>query len=175
MTAGAVYPPTRRIAVFGSIAAERPLVLQRDQALSPAARAVLERVLEAIAFSAPSIAKPVLDRAVADAKITRAERHALLLELSFSDDGVAREAAESQGARGTLREALAAIRRAAPAIAQPILDDAVDAERLTAAQEQRILERLRLGSLRRTIRPRFAPAVPASVAYDVAELAGRVS
>jgi hypothetical protein len=43
-----------------------------------------------------------------------------------------------------LREALAAVRRAAPAIATPILDDAVDQERLTAAQERRILERLRI-------------------------------
>ena len=59
-----------------------------------------------------------------------------------------------------LREALAAIRRAAPAIAKPILDEAVDAERLTPAQEQRILERLRIsppGLRRPAPEPRCSP------------------
>ncbi len=143
--------PFRRIAVFGAIAAEQPpLALPADmQTLSPAARAVLERVLASIASSASAIAQPILDRAVEEGTITRAERHALLGELSAPrdpddapDDGAA--PAPSLGARRVLREALAAIRRAAPGIAKPILDEAVDAERLTAAQEKRILERLRI-------------------------------
>ncbi len=49
----------------------------------------------------------------------------------------------SVAAHRVLREVLAAIRRAAPGIAEPILAEAVDSERLTAAQQQRILERLR--------------------------------
>ena len=141
--------PFRRIAVFGAIAAEPPLALPADtHALSPAARAVLERVLASIASSASSIAQPILDRAVEEGTITRAERHTLLRELSAQsdpddapDDDVP---PPSLGARRVLREALAAVRRAAPGIAQPILDEAVDAERLTPAQEKRILERLRI-------------------------------
>lgn len=143
--------PFRRIAVFGAIAAEQlPPALPADtQALSPAARAVLERVLASIASSASSIAQPILDRAVEEGTITRAERHALLRELSGppNPDEAPDDSAippPSLGARRVLREALAAIRRAAPGIAKPILDEAVDAERLTPAQEKRILERLRI-------------------------------
>jgi len=150
--------PFRRIAVFGAIAAEPPLALPADtNALSPAARAVLERVLASIASSASSIAQPILDRAVEEGTITRAERHALLRELSAPsdpddapDDDVP---PPSLGARRVLREALAAIRRAAPGIAQPILDEAVDAERLTPAQEKRILERLRISPSQLLRRP----------------------
>jgi hypothetical protein len=142
--------PFSRIAVFGAIAAEPPLALPADtHALSPAARAVLERVLASIASSASSIAQPILDRAVEAGTITRTERHALLRELSAPGDRDAAPAPAappptSAGARRVLREALAAIRRAAPGIAQPILDEAVGAERLTAAQQRRILERLRI-------------------------------
>jgi hypothetical protein len=142
--------PFTRIAVFGADAPERPLALPADaQELSPAARAVLERVLASIASSASSIAQPILDRAVEEETITRAERHALLRELSAPSDrddapAPAEPPPTSVGARRVLREALAAIRRAAPGIAQPILDEAVDAERLTAAQQKRILERLRI-------------------------------
>ena len=159
MTVTATYPPHRRIAVFGSVAAERPLAPDRDDTLSPAARAVLERVIEAIASSAPAIASPILDRAVAEGAITRAERHLMLLELSDPSASLDAAPAVSQEARSTLREALAAIRRAAPGIARPILDEAVDAERLTPAQEQRILERLR-SSPARVLRNTLRPPVP---------------
>lgn len=148
MTAPAL--PFTRIAVFGAGAPERAPALPTDaQELSPAARAVLERVLASIESSASSIAQPILDRAVEAGLITRAERHGLLRELSAPsgrDDGPASAGASptSLAARRVLREALAAIRRAAPGIAQPILDEAVGAERLTAAQQKRILERLRI-------------------------------
>jgi hypothetical protein len=163
MTATATHPPSRRIAVFGSVAAPD---VQREPALSPAASAVLQRVHEAIAANAPSIVKPILDRAVADGAITRAERHAMLLELSGAAI-VEEEAAASVslGARGTLREALAAIRGAAPGIARPILDQAVDEERLTPAQERRILERLRSSparALRGTVGARMSRAQPSA-------------
>ena len=156
MSVTAAKPTRTRIAVFGSIAAERPVPLDdpapADQGLSPAARAVLEGVLATIAARAPSIARPILDRAVADGSITRAERHELLRELSGpragGDDEEPGTTPASFGARVVMREAFAAIRRAAPGIARPILDEAVGAERLTAAQEQRILERLRIGPSR---------------------------
>ena len=142
MTITAPHPPSRRIAVFGSVASERQPVPDRDLTLSPAARAVLERVLEEIASSAPSIARPILDRAVLQGAITRSERHVMLAHLSDPLDCDDAAADASQGARRALREALAAVRQAAPAIARPILDEAVDDERLTPAQERRILERL---------------------------------
>ena len=160
----ATQVPFTRIAVFGAIAAEHELAEASEaQGLSPAARAVLERVLASIASSASAIAQPILDRAVEEGTITRTERHALLRELSAptdSDDApAAADAPPSLGARRVLREALAAIRRAAPGIAQPILDEAVDAERLTPAQEKRILERLRISPAQVLRRPATAPAV----------------
>jgi hypothetical protein len=157
--------PFTRIAVFGAIAPEPPLAEAAEaQALSPAARAVLERVLASIASSASAIAQPILDLAVEEGTITRTERHALLHELSASSDPDDTPAAAvtpppSLGARRVLREALAAIRRAAPGIAQPILDEAVDAERLTPAQEKRILERLRISPSQVLRRPAPGPAV----------------
>jgi hypothetical protein len=142
MTAPVPQLARRRIAVFGSVSAERMDTAPDDTPpLSPAARAVLERVLDSITSSVPTIAKPILDRAVAEGTITRAERHELLQELSDPTD-MPGAAPASIAARRVLREALAAIRRAAPGIAGPILEDAVDAERLTAAQQRRILERL---------------------------------
>lgn len=166
MTLSAPTQPSRRIAVFGSLAAEGPLPPDRDQSFSPAARAVLERVLESVAANAASIAKPILDRAVEDGTITRAERHAMLLELgesAASADALAGRQTASQGARRALRDALAAVRRAAPGIARPILDEAVEAERLTPAQERRILERLRASPaqvLRGALHERTASAAP---------------
>jgi chorismate mutase len=162
MSATATHHTSRRIAVFGSVAAERPPEFEGEGPLSPAARAVLERVLEAVASSAESIAKPILDRAVTDGTITRAERHEMLLELSdpaLSGGESQAPPPASLGARRALVEALAAIRHAAPAIAQPILDEAVGDERLTPAQERRILERLRSSparALRGTLRARIA-------------------
>jgi hypothetical protein len=67
--------PFTRIAVFGAVAPERPLALPTDaHELSPAARAVVERVLASIASSASSIAQPILDRAVEAGTITSATR-----------------------------------------------------------------------------------------------------
>ncbi len=82
MTVAAAPQSSRRVAVFGSVAAEQEMTADRDQTLSPPARAVLELVFESIASSAPAIARPILDRAVAEGAITRAERHAMLIELS---------------------------------------------------------------------------------------------
>ena len=157
--------PFTRIAVFGAIAPEPPPAAAAEaQALSPAARAVLERVLASSASSASAIAQPILDRAVEEGTITRTERHALLRELSAPGDpddtpAAAATPPPSLGARRVLREALAAIRRAAPGIVQPILDEAVDAERLTPAQEKRILERLRISPSQVLRRPAPGPAV----------------
>ena len=142
VTAAPAREPQRtRVAVFGSVAAARPLVAGEHATPTPV-RAVLELVLESITRRTPVIAEPILDRAVADGRITRFERHALLRELR-DPVGARGGAGSSVPARQVLREVLAAVRRAAPAIAEPILDEALDSERLTAAQHQRVLDRLR--------------------------------
>ena len=141
MTAQTTQPRRTRLAVFGSVASVRSA---SDHGSSPAFGAVLERVLESIATHAPAIAGPILDRAVGEGRITRVERHDLLRQLSYRTAGNTDDATDTSPAgRLVLREALAAVRREAPAIARPILDEAVGSERLTAAQEQRILDRLR--------------------------------
>src|SRR5579862_4324269 len=128
--------PRTRIAVFGSVAAVRPL---------PTSDAVLEAVLDAIAHEAPAVALPILDRALDEGRITPPEHRALVREL----DGRGAPPAASPQARRVLSEALAAVRRAAPRIAEPILEAAVAEQRLSAAQERRILDRLRLSPRRR--------------------------
>ncbi|HEY7967527.1 MAG TPA: hypothetical protein VID68_10900 [Solirubrobacteraceae bacterium] len=129
--------PRRRIAVFGSIAPQ-PRAL-----LSPAARAVFERIVATIAEQAPTIARPLLDRSVADGSLTRDERHEVLADLEPTARDAPDRTRQSFAVRRATREVLAAVRRAAPAIAQPILAEAVADERLTTAQAQRILERVR--------------------------------
>jgi hypothetical protein len=132
----------RRIAVFGSVAAERPP--RSVEAPSSSARTVLERIFAAITAQAPLIAQPILDRAVGQSTITLDERDELLRELA--DPQATGEAAAatraSDAGRAVLGEAFAAIRRGAPAIAEPILTEAVAAGRLTQAQARRILDRL---------------------------------
>ena len=126
---------------------------------SAAAAAVLERTYAAIARRAPAIAEPVLDRAAREGRITLAERRELRAELRAP--GACGEGGwrTSLPARRALREALAAVRREAPAIAAPILDEAVAQQRLTRAQRERILDRLRMSPARSLGRRRCA-AVP---------------
>jgi hypothetical protein len=135
-------PRRTRLAVFGSLTADRG---SADRVASPAVAAVLDQVYGRIAAAAPAIATPIVDRAVAEGRITRVCRHELLRELSAPDAAVEAPgtAVVDLEARRVLREALAAIRAAAPAVAAPILDEAVAAERLTPAQRERVLDRLR--------------------------------
>ncbi len=132
----------RRIAVFGSASAERA-GRAAEEAPAWSARAVAERVFAQIRAQAPLIAQPIFERAVAEGTITRAERDGLARGLA-DPLTPAPAASAGAGARVVLTEALTAIRLAAPAIAEPILHQAVADERLTPAQSRRILDRLRL-------------------------------
>jgi hypothetical protein len=110
---------------------------------SPNATAVLERALALVAARSPEIACPILDRAVAAGTISSAERAELLGEVVGSASA-AYEAPSAEAMR--LRHQIrVAIGRAAPLLARPLLDEAVASERLTPAQELRILRRLRRG------------------------------
>jgi hypothetical protein len=150
-------PAPNRVAVFGPIsvppgAGERPPARaatpaqasgrRRSAQPSPAASAVLERVHALLAAKAPGIARPILDRALAAGTITDSERSDLLEQLSGAPVA---HASERAAVARLHKEILAAVGRAAPTLAEPLLKDAVSSERLTAAQEGRILERLRLG------------------------------
>lgn len=137
-----------------------------DPELSPSVRAVLERVLEAILERAPAVAAPILERALARGAISRAELHTLLARISAAADGESRERIRPPtpsipGSDRLLADCLAAIRRAAPSIAAPIVADALASERLTPAQARRILTRL--GELEPARRTPLAPARGASV------------
>ena len=113
---------------------------------SPSANAVLERAFELIAASSPAIAAPILDRALTAGTITASERARLLGEIVGSPIPPRDEPrAELVRLRHQIRDAIA---RAAPQLARPLLDDAVASERLTPAQQARIIQRLRRGPVR---------------------------
>ncbi len=131
-----VATPTR-LAVFAPVAEENR---------RPDAVAVIERALELIAARSPAITFPIIDGALAAGTITRAEHATLIAEVVGA---TAAEAPARSEAMARLRAQIrAAIGRAAPALARPLLDEAVASERLTVAQEVRILQRLRRGALR---------------------------
>jgi hypothetical protein len=144
MSSLATHP--HRIAVFGSVASRpRPELGEDDRqrrapaAFSPSANAVLERSLDLVAANATQIARPILDHAVATGSITGDERSDMLEEFA----GTTTQAIEPRPAILRLRqEILAAIRRAAPTLAHPLLREAIASERLTPAQEHRIINHL---------------------------------
>jgi hypothetical protein len=137
------------VAVFGSAAQVAPAVHSRRSSsasrFSPGTAAVFERVLALIKTYAPEIAGPIVDRGVAVGAISRAERQALIADIAHDASGLAALRPRSAAAAQLRVDALAAIARAAPRIARPVLDDAVASERLTSAQQRRILERLEAG------------------------------
>jgi hypothetical protein len=148
MPSTAVPPAPTRIAVFGpstdSTAPGFRARYGRAEPSSPNATAVLERALALIAAKSPAIACPILARAVAAGTISPAERAELLGEVVGSPVIPGRvSSVEAQRLRHQVR---AAIGRAAPSLARPLLDEAVASERLTPAQEARILQRLRGGA-----------------------------
>lgn len=113
-------------------------------------RKALEQVWQAVATQAPSIAKPILDQAVTDKKITQAQEDAFLARLSRAPGkGPEPSTAEAPPPGpptaqefAVRRQVFEAIRRQLPSIAKPILDKAVADKSITQAQEDQILKRL---------------------------------
>jgi len=160
--------PTR-IAVFGSVAEPEfhlarlapaslptqtnPTQLDEDNRRRrfpespPNAVAILDRTLELIAMRSQDIARPILDRAVATGTISPTERRKLFDELAADQQTVVAHPPHSVAASRVDQQIRAAIRRAAPGLAGPLLKEARASERLTAAQERRILERLQRTSV----------------------------
>lgn len=110
------------------------------------ADAVLARARELIAARSPEIVCPILDGALAAGTITNAERAALLREVvGVTDPPPGQLSLAAQRLRAHVR---AAIARAAPALAKPLLDEAVAAHRLTPSQRMLIAHHLRDGARR---------------------------
>ena len=133
----------RRVAVF---ARQAPTRREEPAELRPDAQAVLDRAVELIAARSPGIACPILDRALAAGTITAAERAELLREIVGVPD--APRGPLSVAAQRLRHQIRAAIGRAAPALARPLLDQAVAERRLTPSQMMRITHKLRDGRLR---------------------------
>jgi len=149
MSSTRLEPGPTRIAVFGSVTVPPPQEAEPvrvTRVLSPNAAAVLDRALELVAANSPGIACPILDRALAAGTISAAERADLLSELVGAPGSSL--PTRTEAARRLRHEVRAAIGRAAPGLARPLLDEAVASERLTRAQEVRILERLSQSSPR---------------------------
>ncbi len=140
--------PTRtptKIAVF---ATSEPAALPTvPAALHAEPAAVLARARELIAARSPGIAVPILDRALAAGTITQAERAALLRELVGA--GGPQQGQLSLPAQRLRAQVGAAIARATPALARPLLDEAVASRRLTPSQRMRVTHSLRGGMSRR--------------------------
>jgi hypothetical protein len=135
-----------RAAVAALRDGERPRPARlRALLLDPAARAVALDAARALAERAPALADPVLDRAVADGTLT--ERRAERLR-----ERAARFAARlAEPANGAWLAAAAAVVRAAPGIAAPVLDRAVAADRLTREQADAVLDAIRTLDPRRAM------------------------
>ena len=111
---------------------------------------VMRKVHDAVAEKAPEIAGPIIDKAEADKKITSSQADKL------------REAAKSLGAgppggprpdklelddedvRAVVEDALEAVAKRAPAIAEPILDEAVKEKQITSDEADQIRRKLRM-------------------------------
>ena len=129
-----------KIAVFTSSTGAARTAVSEPPVLSPDP-AVLVRVRELIAARSPEIARPMLDDALAAGTITLAERAALLHEvLGVTDLPPTQLSLAARRLRDHIR---AAIALASPALARPLLDEAVAAQRLTPSQSMRIAQHLR--------------------------------
>ncbi len=109
-------------------------------------RAVLEDVHEAVAKQAPAIAGPVIDKAQKDGKITEAQADALR---KAAQDFVGRKPRggppkglnlRDSDVREVLGDIFAAVAAKTPGIAKPIVDKAVDEDKVTAAQARKLTE-----------------------------------
>jgi hypothetical protein len=111
--------------------------------------ALLGLVFAALSAAAPAIARPLLDRGVANSEITAAEADAFIARLT-SDDSAAATAAASGAVPSTptpasitlFQSVFRAIRAQLPAIAKPLVAQAVAAQTITPAQASRIEQRI---------------------------------
>jgi polyhydroxyalkanoate synthesis regulator phasin len=112
-------------------------------------RAVAQKVAMAAAPGIPGLAQPILDQAVKDGKLTRAQADELAQHIKAFSDRAGQGAFGrfgpghhhrgapgrfDRGAADVLRDVFGAVRKQAPSVAGPIVDQAVKDGKLTRAQ-----------------------------------------
>lgn len=118
------------------------------QAPSAATAAVFGDVAQAIAKQTPSVAGPIVDKAVADGKITKAQGD----ELKRAADDLAsdgrgalfahRDLLADANVRDVVRDVAKALATQAPAIAKPIVDKAVADGKITQAEADKLTQHI---------------------------------
>jgi hypothetical protein len=126
---------------------DRKLHLRGDVADADV-RAVLEDIRDAVAKQAPDIAGPVIEKAENDGKITAAQADKLRQAAQDLADGKRPDIRGLKGdadVREVIHDAFEAAHEKVPAIAEPIIDKAVDDQKITEAQADRIREMIKRG------------------------------
>ena len=109
-------------------------------------RAVLEDIREAVAKQAPEIAGPVIDKAEEEDKITAAQADRLRQaaeDLAGGKRPDIRALGRDADVHEVVRDAFAAAAKKAPEIGEPIIEKAVEDDKITEAQADRIREMLK--------------------------------
>lgn len=109
-------------------------------------RDVLKQIHEAVADQAPAIAGPVIQKAQDDGKITDAQADKLRQAAQDLADGKRpdiRGLGRDADVREVIHDAFEAAHDKAPGIAEPIVDKAVEDDKITEAQADRIREMVR--------------------------------
>ena len=109
---------------------------------------VMHQIHEAVEKKAPEIAEPIIAKAEDAGDITGAQADQLRAAAkSIADgerpDGDVRALLRDKDVRKVVRDAFAAAHKQTPAIAEPILDKAVDDQKITSAQADDIREKLK--------------------------------
>lgn len=116
---------------------------------STASAAVRRRIFEAIRSEAPAIAAPRLDRAVAAGTITPAQRQEFLARLEHARPRHVHPVPEQTHDQRLLAASVFdAIRSEAPAIAEPLLEQALAEGSISPGEADRITNRLRTRRVR---------------------------
>ena len=108
---------------------------------------VMRQIHEAVAKKAPEIADPVIQKAEDDGDITGDQADKLRAAAQAIADGkrpdVDRALLRDADVRNVIRDAFAAARKQAPDIGEPIIQKALDENKITSAQADQIREQLK--------------------------------
>lgn len=121
---------------------------RKADALPAGERALLGRVFSGLSAAAPDIARPLLDRGVADGTITAAQEERFLGRLRAAEGDAApppADAPPSPAAQALFQGVFGAIRAELPVIARPLVAAAVADGSITPAQAERLTGRFEAG------------------------------
>ncbi len=116
---------------------------------------VMKKVHDAVEAKAPEITGPIIDKAETDGRITSSQADRLREAAKSMGDGPPdgppggprpdRLGLEDKDVRAVVGDALKAVAQRAPAIAEPILDEAVKEKRITSDEADGIRRKVRMG------------------------------